>query len=88
MSDELCRNALAPRGMCRCRTGWTTLCHERELPELPWETKTPHRRPPPDKFTPAMWRMLHPDTGYPTLMDLVVQELLAPAQGGWPSAAP
>ena len=76
---DTCRNALAPRGMCRCRAGWTALSHEPQPPDLPWETKG-RKPPPPDRFTPAMWRMLHPDTGYPTLMDLMVQELLADAQ--------
>jgi hypothetical protein len=81
---DACRNALAPRGMCRCRQGWTALSHERPIPDFPWEKSGPYKRPPPDRFTPAMWRLLHPPAAYPTLMDLMALEL----QGEPLSAAP
>lgn len=65
----------APCGMIRRHGGWAVLPRPARLRDLPWEDKGPRAKP--DQWTPTMSRLLRPEAGYPTLMDLVVQELLA-----------
>lgn len=75
----------APVGMVRRSGGWSPLPRPVFHVEHAWERHG--QRPKPEVWTPTMERLLNPDAGYPTLMDLVVAELLSP-QGDWPSDAP
>jgi hypothetical protein len=61
----------APVGMYRHGGGWSP------MPRVAKQVLLPDEDEKPQPWTPTMTRLMSPEPGYPTIMDLMVLELTA-----------